>query len=208
MNAAAPVSNRPPTLRAVLASLATIAALSLLAPDLALAQLYRWSDAEGVDHYTTDPSTIPERFRDAATDIGAPAPGPVLPPAPATPAGAVIPYGGGPMIVDASINGVPLRLVLDTGADRTLISPAALSRAGIDPTTGPPAHVRGVTGDVTAPLVSVPQLDVAGTRVGPLAVIAHALSVENVDGLLGRDVLDGFTVTVDPAQRRATLVPR
>jgi hypothetical protein len=182
--------------------------LSLLPPDLALAQLYRWSDADGVDHYTTDASSIPEQFRDRATDIGAPAPGPVLPPAPAAPAGAVIPYGGGPVIVDASINGVPLRLLLDTGAARTLISPAALSRAGIDPSAGPPAHIVGVTGDATAPLVSVPQLDVAGARVGPLAVIAHALSGQDVDGLLGRDVLDGFTVTVDPAQRRATLVPR
>jgi hypothetical protein len=44
--------------------------------------------------------------------------------------------------------------------------------------------------------------------VGPLAVIAHALQGESVDGLLGRDVLDGFTVTVDAALRRATLVPR
>jgi hypothetical protein len=54
----------------------------------------------------------------------------------------------------------------------------------------------------------VQRLDVAGTRLGPLAVIAHALGNDAVDGLLGRDVLDAFTITVDPTSRRATLVPR
>ena len=120
----------------------------------------------------------------------------------------VVPYSGGPVIVDASLNGVAVRLLLDTGADRTLISPDAMSRAGFDTTRGTPVQIRGVTGDAQAVLVLVPRLDVAGTRVGPVAVIVHALSTGGVDGLLGRDVLDAFTVTVDSASRRATLVPR
>ena len=103
---------------------------------------------------------------------------------------------------------MPLRLLVDTGADRTLISPTALARAGVDVTTGTPVQIRGVTGDATATLVAVPRLDLAGTRVGPLAVIAHALAGDSIDGLLGRDVLDSFTVTVDPVSRRATLMPR
>ncbi len=141
-------------------------------------------------------------------DIGSPTPGPVVPVAPSAPSGAVVPYSGGPLVVDASLNGVPLRLLVDTGAERTLISPAALARAGVDPAAGPPVQIRGVTGDATATLVAVARLDVAGARVGPLAVIAHALRGEGVDGLLGRDVLDAFTVTVDAAAHRATLVPR
>lgn len=130
---------------------------------------------------------------------------PVTPPAPA---GEVIPYNGGPLVVEASINGVPLRLLVDTGAERTLITHAALARAGIDVSGGTPVQIRGVTGDASATLVSVPRLDVAGTRVGPLPVIVHTIASQNIDGLLGRDVLDGFTVTVDAAARRATLVPR
>ena len=54
----------------------------------------------------------------------------------------------------------------------------------------------------------MPRLDVAGTQIGPLPVIVHTLAGQNIDGLLGRDVLDGFTVTVDAAAKRATLVPR
>ena len=60
----------------------------------------------------------------------------------------------------------------------------------------------------SAVLVSVPRLDLAGTRVGPVAVVVHALPGQSADGLLGRDVLDAFTVTVDAASQRAILVPR
>jgi predicted aspartyl protease len=127
---------------------------------------------------------------------------------PTAPSGAVIPYNGGPLVIDAAINGVPVRLMLDTGAERTLITHAALARAGIDLSTGTPVQIRGVTGDAAATLVSIPRLDIAGTRIGPLPVIAHTLASPNIDGLLGRDVLDGFTVTVDAAASRATLIPR
>jgi predicted aspartyl protease len=129
-------------------------------------------------------------------------------PVPTAPSGAVIPYNGGPLVIDAAINGVPVRLMLDTGAERTLITHAALARAGIDLSTGTPVQIRGVTGDAAATLVSIPRLDIAGTRIGPLPVIAHTLTSPNIDGLLGRDVLDGFTVTVDAAASRATLIPR
>jgi predicted aspartyl protease len=157
-------------------------------------------------YYTTDLATIPPAYRDSARDIGAPTPGPLQ--APPVPTGAVIPYSGGPLVVDASLNGVSLRLIVDTGADRTLISPAAIARAGFDPSGGTPVQIRGVTGDAAATLVRVPRIDVAGTQVGPVGVIVHTLSTEGVDGLLGRDVLDAFTVTVDAAARRATLIPR
>ena len=141
-------------------------------------------------------------------DIGSPTPGPIVPVTPAAPPGAVIPYTGGPLIVEAALNGVPLRLLVDTGADRTLITHAAMARAGIDVSAGRPVQISGVTGNAAAILVSVPRLDVAGARIGPLPVIVHTIAGQSVDGLLGRDVLDGFTVTVDAVARRATLIPR
>ena len=131
-----------------------------------------------------------------------------MPATPPAPSGAVIPYDGGPLVVDAVVNGVTLRLLVDTGAERTLITHAALARAGIDVSTGTPVQIRGVTGEAAATVVSLPRLEVAGARLGPLPVIVHTLTSQNIDGLLGRDVLDGFTVTVDAASRRATLVPR
>jgi aspartyl protease/uncharacterized protein DUF4124 len=188
---------------AVLLGLAT--ALGL-APGPALAQLYRWTDASGTVHYTTDAGSIPPAYREEARDIGAPTPLPADPPPP--PAGLILPYSGGPLVVDASLNGTPLRLLLDTGADRTLISPAAMVRAGLPVDGGAAVRIQGVTGDVVAPLVSIPRLDLAGRRLGPLAVLVHGLPAQDVDGLLGRDVLDAFTLTVDSTSRRAILTPR
>jgi hypothetical protein len=190
--------------RAVLGALAA----TLLSTAPAPAQLYRWSDAAGTIYYTTDLATIPPAYRDSARDIGAPTPGPIVAPPAPVPAGVEIPYTGGPLVVSATLNGVALRLIVDTGADRTLISPAAIARAGFDPTRGTPVQIRGVTGDAAAVMIRVPRLDLAGTQVGPVAVIVHALASEGVDGLLGRDVLDAFTITVDAAARRAVLIPR
>jgi len=197
-----------PTLRAGLTALAATVIVLVVLVSPAGAQLYRWTDADGTVHYTTDRATIPPGHRDGARDIGAPTPGPPAPPPPPPAAAIVIPYTGGPLVVDAALNGVPLRLVLDTGADRTLISPAAMARAGIDVGRGVAVQIRGVTGDAVATLVSVPSLDVGGTRLGPVAVVVHALPGQHVDGLLGRDVLDAFTVTVDAVSRRAILMPR
>jgi clan AA aspartic protease (TIGR02281 family) len=173
-----------------------------------VAQLYRWTDAEGTVHYTTDAASIPPPFRDRAEDIGSPTPGPIVPVTPPAPSGTVVPYDGGPLVVDAVVNGVTLRLLVDTGAERTLITHAALARAGVDVSSGTPVQIRGVTGEAAATVVSLPRLDVAGARLGPLPVIVHTLTNQDIDGLLGRDVLDGFTVTVDAASRRATLIPR
>ena len=175
--------------------------------------LYRWVDAAGVTYYTSDRSTIPERYRNSAKELEHPSarePQPSASPSPtaSAPAGAVVPLPtGAPITVEARLNGVPLQLVIDTGADRTVISPAALARAGIDATTGTPFRISGVTGSSAASLVNVPRLDVAGAQVGPLGVVAFAVP-GGFDGLLGRDVLDAFTVTFDPARNLATLTPR
>lgn len=208
--------------------LAALLLLGIASP--ASAALYRWVDSAGVTHYTSDRASIPEKYRSAAQEIGHPSartqqPGvaPAAPtPAPASPAasptsaqpaasptsGAVVPLPtGAPIMVEALLNGVPLRLLLDTGADRTVISPSALGRAGIDATAGTPFRISGVTGSSAASLINIPRLDIAGAQVGPLGVVAFAVPGE-VDGLLGRDVLDAFTVTFDPSQNRAMLTPR
>ena len=191
-----------------------VAGLLLTMVSPADAGLYRWVDAAGVTYYTSERANIPEQYRGSAKELEhpsarapQPAASPVSPAASPT-SGAVVPLPrGAPIMVEAQLNGVQLRLVLDTGADRTVISPAALTRAGIDATGGTPFRISGVTGSSSASLVSVPRLDVAGAQVGPLGVVAFAVPGE-FDGLLGRDVLDAFTVTFDPARNRATLTPR
>jgi Aspartyl protease/Domain of unknown function (DUF4124) len=187
-------------------------AVTLLAAGPAAAQLYRWTDDAGVVRYTNDLATIPPAYRDAARDIGSPRPRPPEPgsPEPRPAAGSeVIPFtAGGPILASVSLSGTPLSLMLDTGAERTVIAPAALARAGLDAGRGREVGIVGVTGSAAAREVLVERLDVGSTRVGPINVIAHDVGLRGVDGLLGRDVLDAFTVTIDAAAGRATLTPR
>lgn len=91
--------------RVALASASALLVLMTAAP--AGAQLYRWTDAQGVVRYTNDPTTIPPAHRERATDIGSPAPR-AAPPPPVEER-AVAPFtAGGPINVAASIDGVRL----------------------------------------------------------------------------------------------------
>jgi len=49
---------------------------------------------------------------------------------------------------------------------------------------------------------------VGQARVGALTVLAQDMDDPRGDGLLGRDFLDQFTVTIDNAVGRVTLRPR
>jgi clan AA aspartic protease (TIGR02281 family) len=181
----------------------------------AAADLYQWTDADGVRHYTSDPESIPEAYRAGARDIGSPRTreAPAAEPRRAAGDSGVMRFSGGaPIMASVAINGVGLRLMIDTGADRTLLSSAAASRSGLDVSGARPIRILGVTGTATAGEIVVAQIEVAGARVGPVRVIVHDTPATGVDGLLGRDVLDYFTLTVqgggDGASGLATLTPR
>jgi clan AA aspartic protease (TIGR02281 family) len=115
---------------------------------------------------------------------------------------------GAPVVAPVLINGVALRLMVDTGADRTVISPAAAARTGLPLDGGRGLRVLGVAGSALADEIVVNQMEVAGARVGPIRALVLDTPVESLDGLLGRDVLDFFTLTVDSNAGRATLIPR
>jgi predicted aspartyl protease len=193
--------------RVLLAALA----LAALSPGPAAAQVYRWTDDQGVIHYSTGIESVPERHRGGAEMLLAPT-APATPPASpaAAPAGAVtIPFApGGPIRVSARINGAgPVTLVLDTGADRTMVSPAALAQLGIVPPGTLGAEVRGVAGAARADVLWVSSLEVGEAALGPMAIVALDAGVPGADGLLGRDFLGAFTVTIDAAASAVTFTP-
>jgi aspartyl protease family protein len=112
----------------------------------------------------------------------------------------------GPILAPASLNGVGVTLLVDTGADRTVIAPDVLTRAGVDATAGHEVRIVGVGGSAEAREVVVERLDVGGVRLGPITVIAHDVSGSGADGLLGRDLLGYFNLMVDGGRLR--LAPR
>jgi len=142
----------------------------------------------------------------------APVAPPAAPAAPPAPSGvARIPFTPGqPIMVTARINGGgTTQLVLDTGAQGTVISPTALAALGVSYRDAIRGSIKGVTGDASVLAVRVDSIEVDGARFGPLLVVSHDAGLgSGRDGLLGRDFLDQFIVTIDSASHVVTLTPR
>jgi hypothetical protein len=186
--------------------------ICVLLPGLALAEIYYWVDDQGIQYYTTRLESIPEPYRSKALLL----PLPTSPPAPPelerspAPKGLTkIPFTPGlPVLVSAKINGAgPITLILDTGSDRTLVAPAALQRLGISTENAPHGILKGVTGMSYVDAVWVQSVEVGEAGVGPLLIIAHDANLKEADGLLGRDFLAHFSVTIDSREKVVTLAP-
>ena len=185
----------------------------------ASAQIYRWTDERGEVRFSQGINSVPPQSRGGATMMSTP--GPPAPPAPTAPepasdggapAGAArIPFTPGrPIMVSARINGGgSTQLILDTGAQGTVISPSALAALGVSYRNAARGSIRGVTGETNVLAVRIESIEVEGARFGPLMVVSHDAGLgTGTDGLLGRDFLDNFIVTIDSASRVVTLTPK
>ena len=87
---------------------------------------------------------------------------------------------------------------LDTGSDKTLMSPRALQAAGVRITgSTTTADVAGATGTGRVQFVEVDSLEIGEARVGRMTVGSQDVPVAGGDGVLGRDFLDQFNMTID-----------
>lgn len=172
-------------------------------------------------HFSEGIDSVPERHRARATPLGlrnAPPPPAAVERAPAAAAAAKGASGGTTIefipgqriVVEARLNGAaPARLLLDTGADRTVIAPRVLASAGVSLTQGTrPGTIRGATGTADVQSVPLQSLEIGEARVANLVVVAHDIDQAEIDGLLGRDFLDQFKVSIDSARGVATLAPK
>jgi len=203
-----------------------LAALAMLAPLPVAAEIFRYTDAAGVPHYVDGMDSVPQEFRARAVPIRLPPPGAptVTPPAstPGRPApgagpvasapkgGTTIKYTPGKAImVDVKINGITsANLLLDTGADTTMINPRVLVAAGASlarpvGTT----RVTGVAGSDSVNFVTIESLEVGEARAGRMHVASYDVTGAG-DGLLGRDFLDRFTLNIDSTNGIVTLSPK
>jgi hypothetical protein len=176
------------------------------------AEMFYWVDDQGVRNYATSRESIPEQYRQKARVL-------LLPSAPQSSREADaassqkravrIPFApGSPVLVNVRINGKgPITLILDTGADRTMIIPSVLPKLGLTVDNGQIAILKGVTGMSQASGILVDSVDVDAAKVGPLMIIVHDSDLRGADGLLGRDFLSGFNVNIDAKDGIVTLSP-
>lgn len=83
-----------------------------------------------------------------------------------------------------------------------------LWRLGISTANAPRAEIKGVTGRSEGDLVQVTSVEVGEARMGSLLIIAHDADLKVADGLLGRDFLGRFSVTIDAKEGIVTLAPK
>lgn len=202
--------------RATVLAFALGVALVTAMPNPATAQIYRWVDDSGNAHYVDGLDNVPQRYRSRATSLGLRnTPASAQTGAPAEKAAAsgatTIRFRSGERIIaDARINGrARARLLLDTGADRTVIAPRALVAAGVSITRGTTAgQIVGATGATEVQAVTIESLEVGEARVTKLAVVSHDVNQPGIDGLLGRDFLGQFNVSIDSNRGQVTISPK
>lgn len=114
------------------------------------------------------------------------------------------------LVVPAGINGRPVRLVVDTGAERTTIAEAAVARLGLPHDPRHATRSLGIGGASTTTDATVERLVLGGVNFPLQRIAVGTFSLRNdrglnADGLLGADVLLAFDLDVDVPGGKLTL---
>jgi clan AA aspartic protease (TIGR02281 family) len=114
---------------------------------------------------------------------------------------------GQTFVVQVRLNGTrDAKLILDTGAEISLLSHDVVLDLGLFPTSSTPTvTLNTVSGTVRADVVIVESMAVGAAEAHYVAVAVHDLpeAPPGIDGLLGLTFLNHFIVTLDP--QRGTL---
>jgi len=91
----------------------------------------------------------------------------------------------------------PFRLVLDTGATRSAVTPAVAQMLGISTETSKPVLLRGSTGSAVAPTIAVHSMSVGDLWVAPALLPVVASAFGGAEGLLGMDGMHDKRIFID-----------
>ena len=109
----------------------------------------------------------------------------------------------GRLLVPVTINGQgPFRFVLDTGANRSVLTPQLAAHLGLPVSKANRLIMTGVTGSASVPTVAVEQLKVGDVELHQVQLPVAAGLSEDVSGTLGVDALPDSRVLLDFANRR------
>ena len=106
------------------------------------------------------------------------------------------------LFVDAEVNGHPVRALLDSAAEATVIDPAFARRIGL--VGGAVVDARGSGGDTKAALAEGVRITALGQELGPLTValldlsdVGRRLLKGPLDVILGRELFDSARLAID-----------
>jgi clan AA aspartic protease (TIGR02281 family) len=192
----------------------------LLALAPAYTEIYKWVDRDGSVHFSDTLAGIPSEYRDrieekaglTSTSRSDPAPRRVTPErrsiAPVPPSYAVpLRRDGNAMLVEALVGGtLRTRLLLDTGAEFTVLSTAAARRLALNLGNAAVIPLRSASGVFFAPMIKVQSIAVGDAAAYDVEVVVHD-ATPGLDGLLGMSFLDNFLVTISTSDEKLVLTP-
>lgn len=115
-------------------------------------------------------------------------------------------------VVQARINGQPATLILDTGAESTILTATAAKRLGVTTKYDFVRTMNGIGGTVTTGDAKLASMALGGVALSyPRALVANLafrLGAVEADGLLGASVLGDFDLDLDVPHRRVDLYDR
>jgi predicted aspartyl protease len=123
--------------------------------------------------------------------------------------GIALENANGLVLVTVRADGFPLKLIVDTGAERTVLTSRASERLGTAPQIQFRRSLRGVAASLTGREVEFKSFTIGGVDVpwrrATVAQNALPPSFGAADGILGNDVLGKFDIELDLPNRRMSL---
>jgi len=173
-------------------------------PPVLSQEFYRWTDDKGAVHFTDNIYSIPEKYRGQVEKRRY-----VPPPQSSAPAleqeskqpqtaRITVPFErqGNLVIVEGVVNrSVPVKFILDTGAEVSTLPRSLGPQLGIDPGNSVLITMKGMGGSADVPLVEVNSIAVGAAEGTNMDVLLTDTPVPNT-GLLGTDFLSDFKVDI------------
>ena len=118
---------------------------------------------------------------------------------------ALLEFDGAKPRVDLRLNGRPMRMAIDSGAETSMLTGDGAAALGLAP--GPTRRrVAGLAGTADYGVVRVARIEFAGETVRGLDLpIIPLAALTRIDGLIGADLLAAYLVALDFSTRQLTL---
>jgi hypothetical protein len=179
-------------------------------------EFYRWVDDKGAVHFTDNIYSIPEKYWGQVQKRQyVPPPPESSAPAPEKeskqPTGGrtTVPFErrGSLVIVEGVVNrSVPVKFILDTGAEVSSLPHSLGLQLGVDPGNSVLITMKGMGGNTDVPLVELNSLAVGAAEAANLDVLLSDTPIQDT-GLLGADFLSDFKVDIKYADNQVVFEP-
>jgi len=170
-------------------------------PQLALAEVYKWTDAQGQMHFSNKPHQGAERHpMQALSSISNPF-------IDLEKMQREIKYTqhNGSMVVQGHVNGVAMQFVVDTGASFVVIPPAIAKQARISIQNSQLITLQTANGATQAPMVNLSTLQFEKLKQRNVQAVVQVISPDPTLGLLGMSFLGAYHMSIDHKRQIITL---